>query len=126
MYGKQKENRKAGQKFSEWVADAFPGLSMRDASDAQWFAENSETVSDSCTVTHPTRIRQEHNEQQAAQAIPEDLQAVSATPAAVMSQRSAEKAAKVIQRAAGQRAGAKRGLVASTMCNASRCWKPRE
>ena len=48
MYGKQKENRERGQKFSEWVNVMFPELSMRDASDAQWFAENLKTVSDSC------------------------------------------------------------------------------
>lgn len=35
MFGKVKENRKPGQKFSDWVTEEFPGLKMRDASDAQ-------------------------------------------------------------------------------------------
>lgn len=62
-YGKLKENREVGQKFSEWVQEGFPGLLMRDAADAQWFAENSGAVPVSCTLTHPHRIRQEFNEQ---------------------------------------------------------------
>ena len=100
MYGKAKENRKAGQKFSEWVQAMFPGLHAQDGSDAMWFAENSNTVLDSCTLTHPRRIREEHRDHQATQALPEDLQSVAPIATPSLTQRDAEKVVKVIQRAA--------------------------
>jgi hypothetical protein len=88
MYGKQKENRAAGQKFSEWVQEKFPGLHQQDASDAIWFAENSNTVLDSCEgLSHPRRIRAAFNEQQATQALPEDLQTVAPTSTPALDQR---------------------------------------
>lgn len=41
LYGKNKDNRPKGQKFSEWVQEMFPGLSARYASAAIWATENS-------------------------------------------------------------------------------------
>lgn len=100
MYGKQKNNRAAGQKFSDWVQEMFPGLDMRDASDAQWFAENSDTVTDSCTLSHPRRIREAHNEQQSTAALPADAPEVSTVSAPKFaSKRDAESFIKLDQRA---------------------------
>ena len=38
MYGKIKENREKGQKFSEWVQEMFPGLGGDDTAAAIWYA----------------------------------------------------------------------------------------
>lgn len=101
MYGKQKENRKAGQKFSEWVQETFPGLGGNDTADAIWFAEKSGTLPEIPPgLTSPILIRRWFNTQQAAQALPEDLLAIAPAAALSLPQRDAEKVAKVIQRAA--------------------------
>jgi hypothetical protein len=66
MYGKQKENRADGQKFSEWVQGKFPGLHMAHAADVLWFAENSNSVLEIPEhLSHPQSIRQWHRDQQA-------------------------------------------------------------
>ena len=101
MYGKLAENR-PGQKFSEWVQGAFPGLDERDASDAVWCAENSVTVTDSgCGLTHPSRIRRWFNEQQATKALPPELlTAPPPVPTASLPKESAVKVNKLAHRAA--------------------------
>ena len=39
MYGKQKENRAPGHKFSDWVQEMFPGLCVKhEVSAALWYA----------------------------------------------------------------------------------------
>ena len=38
-YGKNKLNRPAGQKFSDWAVEQFPGICIKnDVPDAIWFA----------------------------------------------------------------------------------------
>ena len=67
--GKDKDNRKVGQKFSEWVQEMFPGLHERAASAAMKWAEESETISEiPADLTHPVAILAWHREQQAAAA----------------------------------------------------------
>lgn len=69
MYGKQKENRAPGQKFSEWVQEMFSGLLAKTASDALWFAENSAVTADlPGDISHPVNTRDWHREHQATQA----------------------------------------------------------
>ena len=66
MYGKIKENRADGQKFSEWVQEKFEGLGRTDSADAIWFAENLPMIGKTEEgLTHPTSIRRAHSEQQA-------------------------------------------------------------
>jgi hypothetical protein len=66
MYGKIKENRANGQKFSEWVQEKFEGLGRTDSADAIWFAENLPMIGKTEEgLTHPTSIRRAHSEQQA-------------------------------------------------------------
>ena len=82
MYGKLKENRKVGQKFSEWADEAVPGLTGKATADAIWFAENSVVTSElPAGITHPQNIRAWFNEQQAARALdavlPIDLQNIA-------------------------------------------------
>ena len=75
MYGKVKENRKAGQKFSEWVQEMFPGLHQDAAADAMWLATLDDALyrDSPPDITHPKNIRQWHRDHQATQALPEDL-----------------------------------------------------
>lgn len=66
MYGKIKENRADGQKFSEWVQEKFPELSMSTVPDAIWFTSFSTVaVEIPAELTHPQNIRQWYREQQA-------------------------------------------------------------
>ncbi|WP_124632705.1 hypothetical protein [Burkholderia cenocepacia] len=61
MVGKQKTNRKNGQKFSDWCDELFPGMSKNEPADAIWLAENWIQISQSLgkALTHPTAIRAE-------------------------------------------------------------------
>ena len=67
MYGKQKENREAGQKFSDWVQVMFPGLHQNVAADALWFASSDSIpgMDLPADLTHPHRIRQWFNDHEA-------------------------------------------------------------
>lgn len=66
MYGKQKENRATGQKFSDWVQEMFPGLNKNDTADSIWFATNSPSLGKiPAAISNPQLIRQWFNEQQA-------------------------------------------------------------
>lgn len=100
MYGKVKENRAVGQKFSDWVQAMFPGLTGKATADAIWFAENSVVTSElPAGITHPQNIRAWFNEAVQTLTLPQDLQDIAATPSApVMEKRQAEKASKVINR----------------------------
>ena len=73
MYGKQKENREAGQKFSDWVQVMFPGLGTKnDAAAAVWYAAEFPPVVEKdipTGMTSPRHIREWFNDQQAAQAL---------------------------------------------------------
>jgi hypothetical protein len=108
MYGKQKGNRKQGQKFSEWVQEMFPGLHERTARDAIWLAEHFSEVTSELPgeLTHPVNIRAWANEQQAAKALPEDLQQVAPSPTLRLEDRDAEKVAKTVKRAESGQEGA--------------------
>ena len=100
MYGKIKENRKAGQKFSEWVQEIFPGLPERSVPDAIWFASNSETLSEiPAGVADPICIKRWFNEQEAIQALPTDLQETPAPePTVVLPKATAVKVNKLVHR----------------------------
>ena len=100
MYGKQKENRKVGQKFSEWVQEMFPGLNQDTAADAIWYASNSVVATEiPADISHPKNIRVWSSAQQNAAALPIDLQDIAPVATApVMEKRQAEKASKVINR----------------------------
>lgn len=99
MYGKDKANR-GGLKFSEWVQEMFPGLGARDASDAIWWASNSDVTTEiPAGLSHPQNIRQWFNATQTAQAVPEDLQDVAPAATLQLPQRDAERVAKTILRA---------------------------
>lgn len=105
--GKNKANRKEGQKFSEWVQEMFPGLHERAASAAMKWAEESETISEiPDDLTHPVAILAWHREQQATQALPEPLQQIAPTSTPKLTQRDAERVAKTIQRASSNDEGA--------------------
>jgi hypothetical protein len=100
MYGKVKENRTVGQKFSDWVRGMFPGLGEHDARAAIWFAEkSSDSLEIPAGMTNPQSIRQWHGEQAQAQALPQELHDIAPVATApVMDKRQAEKASKVINR----------------------------
>ena len=67
MFGKIKENRFVGQKFSEWVQEKFPGFPERSVSDVLWFASNSETLSEIPSgMADPICIKRWFNEQEVA------------------------------------------------------------
>ena len=99
--GKDKDNRKVGQKFSEWVQEMFVGLIQQEASDAIWFAENSMSLMEFApTVSHPSWIRRLHNEQQATAALPADAPEINTVTAPKFKEkRDAVKFIKVDQRA---------------------------
>ena len=100
MYGKQKGNRKVGQKFSVWVQEVFPGLNQDTAADAIWWASNSVMTTEiPAGLSHPKNIRQWFNETQAAAQVPADLAEEPApAPSVVLEQRTAEKVSKLIHR----------------------------
>ena len=103
MYGKIKENRKAGQKFSEWVQEMFPGLTDRhDIADALWCAENCVTVTqtaETAHLTHPSRIRRACVEAITTQALPTELQETPAPePTVVLPRATAVKVNKLVHR----------------------------
>jgi hypothetical protein len=68
MYGKIKENRADGQKFSEWVQEKFEGLDTHDyAPAALWYANEFPKDSEKLIPTgmaDPVCIRRWFNEQQ--------------------------------------------------------------
>jgi len=100
MYGKIKENRKAGQKFSEWVQEMFPGLSDKTASDAIWWATNSGVTPEIPEgLSHPENIRKWFNEQAATQTLPTELQETPAPePTVVLPKATAVKVNKLVHR----------------------------
>ena len=107
MYGKQKENRAEGQKFSEWVQEMFPGLRQNDASAAIWFAENSTVaVEIPAGLTHPENIRQWCRDQATAQALPEDLKAIAPQQVPKLEARDASRVVKTLHRAESKDEGA--------------------
>ena len=87
MYGKVKENRKVGQKFSEWVQEMFPGLHPNTAADAIWYGSNSiRCMEISTDLTHPHHMRQAVNDQDKLKALdavlPTELQDIAPVAAA--------------------------------------------
>lgn len=102
MYGKRKENRKGGQKFSEWVQEMFPGLHERTARDALWMAEHFSEVTSAllADLTHPMNIRPWFNDQTTTAALPAELQSIAPVSTPVLPQRDAERVSKVLLRAA--------------------------
>ena len=109
--GKDKANRKPGQKFSDWVQEEFPGLNQDTAADAIWFASNSVATTEiTADLSHPKNIRVWFNEQQATQALPALLQEIAPTSTPVLTQRDAERVAKTIHRAASGDEGAETAL----------------
>ena len=100
MYGKIKENREKGQKFSDWVQEMFPGLCIKnDVPAAIWFASDfphSEEIP--AGMSNPRCIRAWFNEQQTTQALPSDLQEITPESALLLPQRDAERVAKVVHR----------------------------
>ncbi len=58
-------------KFSEWVEQSFPGLSMSTVPDAIWWVDfSTAAVEVPADLTHPQNIRQWHREQQPPAAPP--------------------------------------------------------
>ena len=53
--GKDSSGRPKYQKFSEWVADNFPGLAPRSADAAMWFCANSATMAEIPQVSRTPR-----------------------------------------------------------------------
>lgn len=101
MYGKIKENRKAGQKFSEWVQSMFPGLDVRvDAAAALWYASVFQHhVEIPEGISHPRNIRDWFNTQETSQALPIDLQETPAPePTVVLPKATAVKVNKLVHR----------------------------
>ena len=99
--GKDRANRKGGQKFSEWVQEMFPGLHERDAQSAMEYANKTDILSEiPAGLSHPRAIMDWHREQQATAALPTDAPAINTkTTQEFDSQRDAEKFIKVDQRA---------------------------
>ncbi len=103
MWGKQKDNREEGQKFSDWVQEMFPGLVDRhDIADALWCAENYVTVTQNtgATVhlTHPSRIRRACMEAFSTQALPPELQTITPETSTVLPKEAAVKINKLFHR----------------------------
>jgi hypothetical protein len=107
MYGKDKGNRKVGQKFSEWVQEGFPGLRQNDAAAAMWYASNSTNLVEiPAGMSHPESIRAWARDQEDAQALPADLLEVTPQSTVKLDSRGAERVAKVALRAASGDEGA--------------------
>lgn len=73
--GKDKDNRKVGQKFSEWVVEMFPGIDLSNTVPASiWLATNFVRCTENAPadMTHPKHLRDWFNEQQALAALPVD------------------------------------------------------
>jgi len=95
---------KSDNKFSEWCKDHGFGDMKRDTrADSLWLASNwnSGIASLDTEITHPTNIRAGHRELVQKLMLPEDLRdlKVSEKPTVTLDQRSAERLAKVINRA---------------------------
>ena len=101
MYGKIKENRADGQKFSEWVQEKFAGLNKNDTADSIWYAENSPSLGKiPAGKSNPQLIRQWFNEQQAflANTDPVLKEAPAPTAAVSLDKRVGERIVKLIHR----------------------------
>lgn len=101
--GKDKENRRPGQKFSEWVQEMFPGLGQQDASDAIWLHQESMSLMEiPAGMSHPSWIRRWHNEAQLAQANTDPVLAHAeppvVTPKPVLSEVPSRRVLKLHQR----------------------------
>jgi len=103
---------KADQKFSQWCKEVgFGDMDRRDRADALWLAQHWAVVSDGTTppgLSHPHRIRVWFNEQKTTSILPADLAEVEAEKVETieLDQRSAERVAKVINRAKANDEGA--------------------
>jgi hypothetical protein len=90
---------KADQKFSQWCKEmGFGDMDRRIRADAMWFAQSGVCPTDT-SISAPTEIRRWFNEQQQTSSLPDDLKEVEVTKAVELDQRSAEKVAKVANRA---------------------------
>jgi len=65
-YGKDKANRQAGQKFSEWVQECFPGICIKNEVPAAiWLVSDFPTRKEiPAGLSYPCSIRKWFNEQQ--------------------------------------------------------------
>lgn len=102
MAGKIKENRRHGQKFSEWVQEKFPGLGKDNTSSAVWFASEFSGLPKNIPADKysPDEIRRWFNEQQATADLPSDTPEVTIVSIPKFAtKRDAVKFIKVDQRA---------------------------
>jgi hypothetical protein len=98
MYGKQKENRLAGQKFSEWADETFPGLDHNSRADTIRFAEVfSGDLKIPAGLTHPTSVLR-WLDKQATQGLPEDLRTITPGVSPTLAPRDAQKVNKLAHR----------------------------
>jgi len=92
----------SNQAFGKWlVENGFDDIKSSTRADAMWLAQNySVFQSLDNEISHPTNIRMWFNEQPKV-ALPADLEEIEATPvkSVELDQRSAERIAKVINRA---------------------------
>jgi hypothetical protein len=92
---------KANQQFSQWCAEAGFDMERHDRADAMWLAQNWVETGDGTPsgLTHPHRIRAWFNENTQASTLGSFDEDLTITPAVELDQRSAERLAKVINRA---------------------------
>lgn len=94
---------KSNQAFGQWLKDhGFDDIKTNTRADAMWFAESYAVLrSPDNELTHPTNIRKWFNEQKTTSILPADLAEVEAEKVETieLDQRSAERVAKVINRA---------------------------
>lgn len=99
---------KADQKFSQRCKDnGFGDMHRKARANAMWWAEVGRDVTPPVDLTHPTNIREWFNEQKTTSILPADLAEVEAEKVETieLDQRSAERVAKVINRAKGNGKG---------------------
>lgn len=100
---------KSNQAFGQWCKEMGFDMAAPVRSDAMWFAESytaCNTAPDD--MSHPTHLRQWYREQKTTSLLPADLAEVEAEKVETieLDQRSAERVAKVINRAKGSDEGA--------------------
>jgi hypothetical protein len=89
---------KADQQFSQWCKEFGFDMDARVRSDAMWFAQSGFQPLGT-DASHPTRIRMLFNENTRASTLGSFDEDLTLTPTVELDQRSAERLAKVINRA---------------------------
>lgn len=102
---------KSDKMFGYWIKEkGFDDIPTRTRTDTMWLAGAYSEVTSGLElgVSHPNNIREWYRENVKAQQLPPELQdlTIESRPAIELDQRSAERIAKVIHRAAGDDEGA--------------------